>query len=998
MLLGTSGSACGQIDVELSDGFSISKVAGDELATNIFCMTLNSQGQPVVSGPGYIKTLVDLDGDGEFDQARLFADGPATGAQGMLFEGHELLCTGDAGLLRFEDADGDGEADSPPQTLMPIKTGGEHFAHALRRGPDGWLYLIAGNQTPILPEYFNGQNSPVKNPEAGFLMRISPDFKTREIVVHGFRNAYDFDFNSAGEMFAYDSDGERDITLPWYRPTRVFQVRPGDHAGWISEGWKRPSGNFDMPTEIGDLGRGSPTGVCCYEGGQFPANYREAVFVADWTFGRIVVFTRDSKTRKYDRGSDFALSQGQFGFAVTDLVVAADGSLLVSVGGRGTEGGVYRISSRLPPNPDLPLNEIEIASRQLDEQVRRLRSSTGRNGDHADNVKAIGLLTSPINELQLAALELLVGRRDDLISGNEFAASMNSVISQHLLTSDTTRSRLLFNIVRGLPENRAAQIAGSPDNESTDNLLVRIAGSPQPDERSALLLDCLSMLNDASANRQFVLRLAQLTMDGCGPAKQVPPVFHGCTPRMHLEFTAIQREKLVARISALYESFKDDTSSRSELLRIMAMVGDQLPQDLTFDPPQVDDVSGQIHWLICAANMKARFPRAAIVHSLLELNIKVAAQGRQTDLNWTRRLQELAKRLIENYEISRDLVESEDFGRPEHAFLHEALADSWKATSKTRFENVIAKDPAAATVEQFRIATSPPDKVDRELVRLCAAQPQLRDEAILALAADPTAADINLYKQGLASFDVAVIKRSAIALEKVLLTPDRDVQVGAFLAACRLGWDKQSVSVRDPLIQLLQQQTGQQFGYLPRMPGKTQNDVLDAWRTWLESRYPDDRRLQVTASTEWMNVLERVNWSGGDVDRGRELYQKQQCVLCHNGGSRQGPRLEGVTNRFSKRDLFRSIAMPSEQVSDRYRAIIVQTNDGLIYKGTVIYESVDGITLMEGAGKTVRLNTADIENRVDSDKSLMPEGLLDGVDAQGYADLFAYLKSQTDPP
>ena len=197
-------------------------------------------------------------------------------------------------------------------------------------------------------------------------------------------------------------------------------------------------------------------------------------------------------------------------------------------------------------------------------------------------------------------------------------------------------------------------------------------------------------------------------------------------------------------------------------------------------------------------------------------------------------------------------------------------------------------------------------------------------------------------------------------------------------------------------MRLLQQQTGQQFGYQLKSADKIQNEILDSWRSYLVGQFPDDKRLQPTASTDWIKVLERVDWSVGDVERGRELYQKQQCALCHNGGSRQGPRLEGVTNRFSKRDLFRSIAMPSEQVSDRYRAIIVQTIDGLIYQGTVIYESVDGITLMEGSGKTLRLNMADIEDRMDSDKSLMPEGLLDGVEAQGYADLYAYLKSQTE--
>jgi hypothetical protein len=29
------------------------------------------------------------------------------------------------------------------------KTGGEHSAHAIRRGPDGWLYVLCGNNTGI---------------------------------------------------------------------------------------------------------------------------------------------------------------------------------------------------------------------------------------------------------------------------------------------------------------------------------------------------------------------------------------------------------------------------------------------------------------------------------------------------------------------------------------------------------------------------------------------------------------------------------------------------------------------------------------------------------------------------------------------------------------------------------------------------------------------------------------------------------------------------------
>ena len=109
--------------IRITDGFKITKAAGDELATNVFCMAVNAKGETFVSGPGYIKTLIDSDGDGQFDKARTFANGPASGAQGMCFDGNDVLCTGDGGLLRFVDANDDGVADGKPEMIFPIRTG-----------------------------------------------------------------------------------------------------------------------------------------------------------------------------------------------------------------------------------------------------------------------------------------------------------------------------------------------------------------------------------------------------------------------------------------------------------------------------------------------------------------------------------------------------------------------------------------------------------------------------------------------------------------------------------------------------------------------------------------------------------------------------------------------------------------------------------------------------------------------------------------------------------
>jgi putative membrane-bound dehydrogenase-like protein len=330
-------------DISAPVGFEITLYADDDLAHDVYSLTVDSQGRVVVSGPGYVRILVDTDQDEVADSYQTYADAPATGAQGMTFDGSDLYCTGDGGLLRFRDSDGDGRADGPPEVLVPMKTGGEHFAHSVQKGPDGWWYVLLGNLAGVTDKDVTTPHCPVRAPAAGVLMRLSPDFATREVIADGFRNPYDFVF-ARGELFTFDSDGERDVSLPWYRPTRVFQVLPGCHAGWISDSWKRPDEYPDMPAVTASCGRGSPTGLICYRHPRFPARYHDTIFALDWTFGRIMAITlTPAGSVMTGQVETFVAAKGQFGFAPTDLAVTPDGDLMVSVGGRGTRGGVYRI-------------------------------------------------------------------------------------------------------------------------------------------------------------------------------------------------------------------------------------------------------------------------------------------------------------------------------------------------------------------------------------------------------------------------------------------------------------------------------------------------------------------------------------------------------------------------------------------------------------------------------------------------------------------------------
>jgi putative membrane-bound dehydrogenase-like protein len=327
------------------DGFHAELFAADELAHDIYSLTFNAAGDVVVSGPGYVRTLLDIDGDGKADKTKTFADAPRTGAQGMFFLGNHLICSGDAGLQMFRDDNRDGKADGLPEIFLRVNAGREHDVHAIRKGPDGWWYVIAGNMAGVNAAYATLETSPVKRPESGTILRLRPDLSGGEILADGFRNAYDFDFSPAGDLYTFDSDGERDVSLPWYEPTRVYQVTPRSHAGWISRSWKRPDHFSDMPPVTGRFGRGSPSGVVCYRHTQFPEQYRGAIFVLDWTFGRILALPlQQNRSVSSTEPIDFASGTGQYGFAPTDAAIGPNGDLFVSIGGRGTQGGVFRIS------------------------------------------------------------------------------------------------------------------------------------------------------------------------------------------------------------------------------------------------------------------------------------------------------------------------------------------------------------------------------------------------------------------------------------------------------------------------------------------------------------------------------------------------------------------------------------------------------------------------------------------------------------------------------
>ena len=211
----------------------------------------------------------------------------------------------------------------------------------------------------------------------------------------------------------------------------------------------------------------------------------------------------------------------------------------------------------------------------------------------------------------------------------------------------------------------------------------------------------------------------------------------------------------------------------------------------------------------------------------------------------------------------------------------------------------------------------------------------------------------------------------------------------------RLGNEKQDVSIRDQMILLLRKFAGKDFGYQLSKPELRQSDVLIQWRAFLIEQQPELADVLKPAETGQQQLarLEKLDWDSGDAVLGKRVYEKLQCAACHGAARALGPRLEGVTRRLGRIDLLTAIVNPDAQVSDRYRTTLFETVDGQLVSGSIVYENVDGVTIREPNGQTVRLNRDRIEAKRRSQKSLMPMGLLDQATDQEVADLMAYLKT-----
>lgn len=1065
------------LGVRVPEGFEVSLYADDELAHDVYSMTVDSLGRVVVSGAGYVRILIDADNDGRAESFKEYASEPKTGAQGMYFHGRDLICLGDQGLQRYTDRDGNDQIDGPPQVFVKLHCGGEHDAHAIRKGPDGWWYLINGNMAGVNEKYNALPRPPVTHPRAGTMMRFTPDLSKGEIIAHGLRNAYDFDFNVFGDIYTFDSDGEREITLPWYEPTRLYHLVPGADCGWFAKSYKRPEYFLDMPPVLDSFGRSSPTGLVTYRHTQFPSQYHGALFALDWTYGRIwaLPMLPDGSTWT-TKPIEFMTAVGEHGFAPTDAEVGPDGSMFVCVGGRGTRGAVYRVRkatqepSRIAaPASDATTPEEKLAqcltapqplsswSRMRWEPLAKelgpnffIEAALDASRSPAERVRAIEILTDKFGGLDNDMLTRLaasnapavkaraawsLGRTTPQAPNTEFIRSCLAdkqalVVRMALESLEAADDAVLKELAEPIASQLASgdrlirqtsvRILSRASNETYHliseegvkrgwqaGVSAAVAFTNRRGKFHNYPVDIATRIlrrDHSEALKLEAARLLQLALGDLMPAEDtVDEAYLGYTSRYDLS-------QFPNEMTALNDSYTEFYPSGSELVdleieRAMAMSQptdpELLQKILTQITPQSHPVA-DIHRLLVISRLQATpFPtqRQAIANALVTLEVKVKTRKLPQDSDWDDRITELFAALVkQDEELPTALLAEAEFGRPGHVIFASkfkpeqitAMSNAFVAKAKTMPDYVWTTDVI------FLLGGAPEEEL-RDMVRDQFGNFALRNAVLMSLAENPTPSDRDKFIAGLDDSPTDVMAECIKALLRLPASDSGLENVALVRAFRKMTPVDQDRQVRDQIEEMLRRNLHQNFGYRAGADGDTQAPVVEKWTAFVQEKFPEEFARQSGDTQQGIEELKQllatVSWNHGDAGRGEVLFNKRACVQCHSSRRALGPDLQGVATRFSRDDLFTAIVLPSRDVSPRYQTTLIETKDGRVFTGMVVYEAIDGVVIRNAANQTFRIEVDNIESRKPLSHSLMPTGLMKDLGPSDYADLYAYLRT-----
>jgi putative heme-binding domain-containing protein len=959
-------------------------------------------------------------------------------------------------------------------TLLHQTNGGmgEHGPHAIVLGPDGWLYFVLGNhsfarigpkQAPnpeklaahsplrrwptggmgpdqgkpgttedVLLPRLNDSNGHAANILApgGTIWRMDLDGKNISLFSAGFRNHFDAAFSPNAELFTFDSDMEWDIGLPWYRAVRASHCPPGSDFVWRTGAANTPNYYLDSLPPLHETGRGSPVGVTFYDHHRFGPKYRGSFLMADWSLGIIYAVHLKRKGATYTPTVEKLLTGTPLN--VTDLEVGPDGAVYFTMGGRGTQGGVYRIV----PDKEQPVRPLTAAPAdkllaieqplsawsqgkahgiltRLTEGVRK-NALADLNAWSQDKAVETPLRIRALTLLQLhgsppapeALVKLLADKNADVrahavyLLGLAGKANVKKALVDALKDEDAmVRRRACEALIRANIEADVGAVwplLGDEDifvRTAARLVLERIDAKTWVEKITAEKKDrvawegivALCKTNQVKDNADTILTRLRRSV----PTERDPLLAWTRT----VQLVCCQLDKAPASLADIGKACEGLFPHKDAMVnRELAIVLTHLRRTKVIDTP--------VHAKLLEALETSKGDREQQIHYFYCL--RLLHDG------WTK---EQKAALVDWYEQTRTWSGGNSFTGFLVNIFREAL-EGFDAADRKALLAEGAKKPQAALVLAQRLSTDRQADLLPDLKKLAAAvekapihrAQELRralSEAILRTAcAHPKAEAWTDLLEGLSSPNKLLVFDAILALKKIETKPKADD--GKPYRALLLASARLDAGNKWKAVELLRHwSNNKQFG---ADQGQWKLE-LGAWSKWFGQTFPKEPALpsveddKPTPSKykyeDLLGYLTTGEGSKGDVKKGRVVFEKANCLKCHKYGKEGeglGPDLTTLVKRFKRVDVLESIYYPSKVISDQYRSTTIITLKGQRIEGLAAVQG-DMITVLQSDGTKVQLRKKDIEQQYASLVSVMPEKLLDPLTKQEIADLFAFLES-----
>lgn len=178
------------------------------------------------------------------------------------------------------------------------------------------------------------------------------------------------------------------------------------------------------------------------------------------------------------------------------------------------------------------------------------------------------------------------------------------------------------------------------------------------------------------------------------------------------------------------------------------------------------------------------------------------------------------------------------------------------------------------------------------------------------------------------------------------------------------------------------------------LKSKEVNSLLEnVWGTARESAAD-----KISMIAEYKAFTESTEHREPNLEMGRAIFAKtcQKCHILYGVGNKVGPDLTG-SNRSNIDYLLSNIVDPSAVMAKEYRATIIVTENGRVITGLVKGEDGNSVTIQTGDAIVI-VPKIEIEERVESEKSMMPDDQLKQFTPHQVRSLIAYLRAKQQTP